>query len=264
MRYASGQEIYGILGMDFLKSFAVEFDFDDGKCRIWKLAPKCWFRELCTSVRYDESHRPLLRLALPGSRAEEFVIDTGANASTLRSSVFDELVDKGDISPSIAHNGISMGGTFRAQSGYVNQLKLDSFTHQNIRLDRDPFSALGIRYLSRYRFRLDFAGGKASFLAGGRINSPEPTATSGLGILQMNGQKVVCAVEPTGPAATLGIVPGDVIMTVAGRDAREHDMVSLHEVLTWEPGAPVAMKLSRNGQQYEVALQLESRLALRR
>src|SRR5689334_5990083 len=42
MRYASGQEIYGVLGMDFLKNFAVEFDFDAGKCRIWKSAPQSW------------------------------------------------------------------------------------------------------------------------------------------------------------------------------------------------------------------------------
>lgn len=264
MRYASGQEIYGVLGMDFLKSFAFEFDFDKGKCRIWKSAPENWSQGRCLSISYDESNRPQLQLALSGSEPEKFVIDTGANASTLRSSVFDELVKNGDIAPSIAHNGIAMAGTFRAQSGYVNQLQLDSFTHRNIRLDRDPFSALGIRYLSRYKVRLDFAGSKASFLAGGRIDSPEPTATSGLGILQMNGKKVVCAVEPAGPAAALGIVPGDVIMTVAGRDANEHDMVSLHEALTREPGVSVALKLNRNGQTYDVAVQLESRLGVRR
>ena len=36
MRYASGQEIFGILGMDFLRNYAIELDFDAGKCRLWK------------------------------------------------------------------------------------------------------------------------------------------------------------------------------------------------------------------------------------
>jgi predicted metalloprotease with PDZ domain len=155
-----------------------------------------------------------------------------------------------------------MAVAFRAKTGYVTTLKLETFSHANIRLDRDPFSALGMRFLSRYNVRLDFVGSRAYFLAGNRFAAPEPVATSGLAILQMNGEKVICAVEPAGPAAALGIAPGDVIMALEGRDAHEHDMVSLHEVLTREAGASVPMKLNRNGQTFEVAVQLESRLIL--
>jgi hypothetical protein len=264
MRYASGEEIYGVLGMDFLKSYAVEFDFDAGKCRIWKSAPSDWARQQSSMMTYDESNRPFVTLTFPSSRAEQFVIDTGANASTLRSDVFDELIKKGDIHPATNHSGVAMAGTFRAQSGYANEIQLESFTHRNIRLDRDPFSALGIRYLSRYKVRLDFTGGKAYFAASSRFAVPDPIGTSGLAILQMNGEKVVYRVEPVGPAAALGVAPGDVVMSVAGRDAHQHDMVSLHEVLTREPGTLVPLKLSRKGQTFEVAVQLESRLILSR
>jgi len=264
MRYASGQEIYGILGMDFLKNFAVEFNFDAGKCRIWQSAPQSWLQEHSAPLTYDESSRPQVKLVLPGNKAEQFVIDTGANASTLRSDVFDELVQKGDIQPAIAHGVVAMAGTFRAQSGYVNELHLESFSQSSIRLDRDPFSTIGVRYLSRYSVRLNFIDGKAYFAAGNRFSTAEQTATGGLAILQMNGEKVVCAVEPAGPAAASGIVPGDVIVAVDGRDAHQHDMVSLHEVLTRGAGASVPLLLNRNGQTYEVAVRLESRLAVRR
>ena len=260
IRYATGQEFYGILGMDFLRHYAIDFDLDSGKCRIWKSAPKDWEKSLPLPIEYDASSRPQVSLTLPGSKVENFVIDTGAISSTLRSNVFDELVRNSHMQLAISHYGVAMAGTFRTQSGYVSELKLESFIHRNMKLDRDPFSVLGMRYLSRYNVRIDFAAAKAYFSSGSRITKPEPIATSGLAILQMNGEKVVWAVEPAGPAATLGIVPGDVIVAVDGCDAREHDMVSLHEALTREPGASVPLKLNRNGWEYEVAVQLQSRL----
>src|SRR5581483_891655 len=147
---------------------------------------------------------------------------------------------------------------------YVNELHLDSFSQRSIRLDRDPFSVLGVRYLSRYNVRLDFIGGKAYFAAGHRLHVPEPTATSGLAILQMNGEKVVCAVEPSGPAAGSGIAPGDVIVAVEGRNATDCDMVSLHEIMTHEPGATVSLRLRRSDQTFDTAIRLQSRLVSRR
>ena len=72
------------------------------------------------------------------------------------------------------------------------------------------------------------------------------------------------AVEPSGPAAALGIAPGDVIVNVDNRDANDCDMVTLHEILTREPGTKIPLRLRRTTQDFDIALELQSRLTSRR
>ena len=265
MRYASGKEFYGILGMDFLQKYAVEFDLDEGKCRLWEAAPQNWSKQAnAQPLQFDQSIRPYVTVTLPGGKPEAFLIDTGANASTLRDSCFDELVEQRSLVAAGLVIGYAAAGTFHGQIGFVNELKLDGYSHRGSRLDRDPASALGIRYLSRYKVRLDLPGGNAYFAPGKRFAAPEPTATSGMSVLQVNGEKIVSAVERGGPGALQRVQPGDVILSVDGRDAKACDMVALHEVLTREPGTTVAIQLRRSGHSFNANVELQSRLPLYR
>ena len=99
-------------------------------------------------IGFDQSSRPQIPLKMSSEQTEQFIIDTGANSSTLRSDIFDELIKKGAIESAVSHNGVAMAGSFRAKSGYVRELRLGQFAHSTIRLDRDPFSA---------RYSLSFA-----------------------------------------------------------------------------------------------------------
>jgi hypothetical protein len=265
MRYASGKDIYGILGMDFLHKYAIEFDTDEGNCRLWVAAPQSWSKQAnAQPLAFDQSNRPYVTITLPGGKPEAFLIDTGANVSTLRDSCFDELAGQGSLVVAGPVSGYAAAGTFYGQIGFVSEIKLDAYSHQGTRLDRDPASALGIRYLSRYRVKLDLPGSKAYFAPGKRFTAAEPIATSGLSVLQVNGEKVVSSVERGGPGAVQRIQPGDVILSVDGRDANSCDMVALHETLTREPGAKVAMQLRRSGQAFNANVELKSRLPLYR
>jgi hypothetical protein len=264
IRYASGQEVYGILGMDFLRNYAIELDFDAGKCQLWKEAPTHWDKQHSVPISFDQSNRPQIPLAMSGGRTEQFIIDTGANASTLRGQIFDELIQRGAIDSAVSHHAVAMAGTIGAKSGYVRELRLGQFAHSTIRLDRDQFSVLGARYLSRYKVHLDFNGGIAIFAAGTRCNDPDPIATSGLGILQVEGEKIICSVEPSGPGASAGLIAGDVIVRVDNRDANDCDMVALHEILTRQPGSRIPLRLRRATQNFDVALELQSRFSSRR
>jgi hypothetical protein len=212
------------------------------------------------TLTFDESNRPYVQGLLPSSKPQQFLIDTGSNASTLEANEFDGLFRDGLINAGTSHNVTAAAGTFRGQSGYIAELKIGDHSHQNLRIDRDPFSALGLRYLARYKLQLDSPTGVAYFVPGSRFSNPEPTATSGLSIIQVEGEKVVSAVEPGGPAESQFIQPGDVLLVVDGLPARDCDMVQLREILTRQPGASVSMQLRRNGQVFNAALRLQSRL----
>jgi hypothetical protein len=265
VRQLSGKEIYGVLGMDILRNFSIEIDFDDGKLRLWKTAPASWQKKhKPVTIAYDNSNRPYVVLTLPGERPEQFMLNTGSNTSTLRDGRFEELFQHGLLIASMPYSGYATAGTLRGQTGYVSTLRLEPYSHENIRMDRDPFSAIGVRYLSRYKCRLDFPNNVAYFERGSRFSFSDPVATSGLSILQINGEKVIYSVERGGPGAAQALQSGDVILTVEGRKATECDMASLHEILTRQAGARVPLQLRRNSQPFSVTLELQNRQLMRR
>lgn len=259
IRYASGEEVYGILGMDFLREFAVEIDFDSGCLRLRKATPENW-RE--TGQHCPLTWRggcPAIIATLPGDRHELFIVDTGANLSTVREVIYDELAVNDQLSTSSRQRSFTVKGEIEDRTGYVEQITLSEFSHRRIRLDRDPMSALGLRYLSRFLLRFDFPNNTMYVSAGARYAERDSVATSGMAILQIAGQKVVYATEPGRAAERAGLRWGDVIEKVDGKAATTLDIFDLSKVLTSEPGRQVEVEIRRRNENFTVQLVLNCR-----
>ncbi len=65
---------------------------------------------------------------------------------------------------------------------------------------------------------------------------------------RVNARSVITSVEPGSPAERAGVAPGDRLLSVAGRDARER-LPELAGVL--EPGRRVAVRVEREGRERE-------------
>lgn len=259
VRYASGKEIRGILGIDFLCFFAVEFDFDSGKVRFWSKAPKEWPDEGQMLAFTKSGGVPCVELQLPDAR-EQFVLDTGAGASTLRQAVFDRLAERGNLLISSPRRlGMTASGAVQGNSGYVKFITAAGFTHEHLRLDRDSLSLAGLQYLSRFTLRCDFPNEKLYLSKGNNYSKHEAMATSGLHILQIEGHKIVYAVEPGSAAADVGLEFGDVIVTIDGIDASQYDMESLREKMTSEIGRSIELSLLRRSQPVSATFRLRHR-----
>ncbi|MFO1043327.1 MAG: PDZ domain-containing protein [Planctomycetaceae bacterium] len=99
---------------------------------------------------------------------------------------------------------------------------------------------------------MDLRNNKLTLRPGAAFNKPSPDATSGMSIIQDRGIKIVVGVKSRGPAFDAGILAGDQLLKVDGKEASDIDMFELREVLTYGSGKTVTLEIKR-GQRSEVA-----------
>ena len=103
-----GREYDGLLGMDVLRSFVVQFDFDRGVLRFLASVPENAGTRI--PLIPDSSTCPAIEANVCGLGLIPFVIDTGCNQSiTLDRSDFTLLLRDGQIGShhSVARNNIN-------------------------------------------------------------------------------------------------------------------------------------------------------------
>ncbi|QDU05489.1 Retroviral aspartyl protease [Gimesia chilikensis] len=273
LRYATGEEIFGILGTDFLRKHIIEIDFDRGRFRIWSTFPRQW---LNTSEKFPVSIQdgvPRVFADLPGNKSSSFIIDTGANASCLNKKIFDSLDKEGNLTFSASKRSFTLGGEIQSNSGYVKQLSVGPFVHQSVHLDRGSDSRFGLRYLSRYKVLIDFPKGDVYLQKSTKYSLPDSTATSGMSLIQIKGAKVVYAVKPKSPAGSSGVKPGDILVKINGRSCSDYDLFDLYgscsdydlfdlyELLTTKPGEVISLIFLRQDESRSVLIKLEKQIS---
>lgn len=258
LRMATGEEVYGVLGMDFLRRYIVTIDFDKGRLSLatTDLKPTA---AVPIPIRWQQGC-PVIALELPESRAAEFRIDTGANVCTLKNETFQELARNQAVTLCRSSTGFTATGQIQAATGFLSQIRLRDFSHQGIRVDSDRFNAIGLSYLSRYNWTFDFPHNQAYLVAGQRFDQPEPIAASGISVATIGDQKVILGVSPRSPAAGAGLLAGDVIQAVDGQRASSIDMYTIGQILTSTPGQSVDLDLERQGKRFHSKIVLGNRL----
>jgi len=97
LREAIGEDVRGILGIDFFRPHLIEINFDAGTLRILpRDEPMAAWGE---RIALDESPRGISCTAVMGNHGEvSLLIDTGTDSSiTLAGYLFRRLVDLGDV-----------------------------------------------------------------------------------------------------------------------------------------------------------------------
>jgi C-terminal processing protease CtpA/Prc len=119
-------------------------------------------------------------------------------------------------------------------------------------------SSLGLRYFSRFRVTFDFPGECLYLRQGIHYDKPEPRATSGLVLKWIDGEARVDSLRDGGPAATVGVQPGDVLLQIDETLARDYDPFALRELLTSRGGRTVALAVRRGERQINFELVLDN------
>ncbi len=258
VRQASDSQVYGVIGMDVLATSRLQIEFDRGVLK---------FLDRIDQTPEELGHRIPLRIADDGTphlcgaideaRQEQFLIDTGAQGNSLAMDVFDELFDQGRIRLGASFASTTIAGDTRGERGRLDHVTFGPLTHKELRFSRVRMSSLGLRFLSRYRVLFDFPGKCLYLQPGLQFEKSEPRATSGLMLKWIDGEVHVDGVRENGPAASVGIKAGDVLLQIDGKSARGYDYFALRELLISTAGKMVPLTVRRDERQLDFELVLK-------
>ncbi len=258
MREASGEEVYGLIGLDFLARHVFRIDPDRGEVVFLRSAGPDPGRRLAVTLEGDVPH---VRVHVSGTEEPHlFLVDTGASSGggtgLMQAGLFDALARQGKIKPTDNTLAQSLSGMSLRRRGKVGEIALAGYRHADLIFCASARNVLGLNYWSRYVATFDFPG-EAIYLKGGdRFDQPDTQDLSGLTLVRVEGRVLVHSVEDGTPAALAGIKPQDAILKCNGEKTEDIPLVALRRLLAVR-GAKVSLLLKQGPDEREVLLVLQ-------
>ena len=218
-REASGCDIRGLLGMDFLKDWIVAFDFDDA--RLDFLAPgtardPAWGE--CIPFVYGDAGAMCVMVKVGVDIRALFLIDTAhRRMGNLKELLFSRLVALHEIRLTGDTIALTLSGEISSREGRLSQLSLGSFQHQNLRFASGKRNVLGLQYFRSFRLTIDFPNGRLFLAKGRQFAGRDPGPMCGITVLFRAGQIEIKSTDEKGPAYAAGLRPKDVIIELCGK-----------------------------------------------
>lgn len=258
MRTASGHDIRGILGVDFLKDYVIEVDFDEGALSLSKSPPAS--SDSRFQLGRDRLNRLTLALPITSNRTVPFLIDTGMvvpGVGEISQNVFDDLLLNGKLSVvGEAGQAVSVSGTVTGRKGQLASFTVGRFEHRQLGARAGSLNAIGLDYLSRYRVTIDYPRSVLYLRPGRRFAARTAFDMSGLVLLRADGQTIVDKVHFGSPAAALGLLKGDHIEEIDEIRSGDRSLLEIRRMLASEVGRLVSLSYSRAGVSRQCIVQL--------
>ena len=254
LRQTIGIDVYGIVGMAFLRNYIVEVDFDEGL--ILMKEPVDRARASLgrgIPITYKDLWIPTIHASLPSGTAQ-FMIDTGnMYTGTLEKGLFDRLSKTGVLTKmKQATVVLTPGGAKEVPQGRLAELRLGDFRHNDLVFTAGMHSDLGLAYLSRYKLVLDFPGKQVYLTRGKRYSDSDPLIQqSGLALRRVNNDTIVIDVATGSPADIAGIRVDDVIVSILDRPAKEYRLVDIRRLVRSRMDAGITFRIRRDGKEFD-------------
>jgi predicted aspartyl protease len=270
----SGREVRGLIGNDFIWSHLVEIDY--GGRTVTVRDPKKW------AYSGDGAIIPARRRGhtfISGQVVPEggepikarFLVDTGAGLTVSLTSPFVTKHDLVDLAapPIEATVGFGLGGEVRHPVCRLDRITVGgvevsrpwaslSDDRAGAAASRDFDAILGGEILSRYTVIFDGPRGRMILEPAAGSGRPFDFDMSGLAISGdgQGGRLRIMRVEDDSPASTAGIKPGDLILSIDGREYTAKDRDTVRAKLKGE-NQKRTLRLLRDGEDIEITMRLK-------
>ena len=246
------EKAQGIIGMDFLKKYVVQIDFDQGK--VLFLSARQDF-DLFSFFRAKKSEhpewgepvpiqyelfcdQPYIKGRILDHIPVKFMVDTAwMNVhGALESKIFKAVSLKKCEERVQALAAAGKEPTFDVKKlTVVDHLTVGSFEYQDLAFAKSNKSILGWRFLSRHVVTFDFPHDKVYLKKGKLFDEPSDfhLSVENLGfVLHRKGNHIlVFSVDPDGPAQAKGIRPDDVLLRIDDHDLGSYTLGELIEFI---------------------------------
>lgn len=254
LRNISGQEIRGVLGMDFLQHHVVKLDFDRGKLSLLPTVPASE-RATSFSITFVKTRIPAVSMTFGDQIQERVILDTGTNGNgRLGTELFNQLLEQKALQVCKTSVHATVSGIQKRRTGRVDSVNLRSFQHKSLIWSESNLTMLGLGYLSRYVVTFDFPNRRMFIKQGTRFNHQERRDLSGLHLLRKNGKTLVHSVDSQSPADLAGVQKGDFVTRINTSDAVAIDLHEIRDLLSQE--GRVQITVQRGWESLDFPLKL--------
>jgi hypothetical protein len=272
---AIGHTVDGILGSRLFDDFTVVVDYDRPCVSIYR--PDQYHparRETAFQVRIDQHGFPFLdaSIVLPGMAPVRgnFLIDGGANTFA---DIYKPFCAAHGIPPRgmklMDEPGTSTGGRTESRDGRADRIDLGRYSIKNppitlagdtegLMAATDYAGLIGAQFLERFTVVFDHPNKRIYLTPNRHYRDLTAYDESGLRVRSDPPEFhrfIVTRIVPESPAAKAGIVPGDVIASIAGRPAEDLTLTELRHLLR-RPGSHYALGIRRGDRRLQVAIRL--------
>lgn len=258
-----GRPLHGLLGHGFFARFPVELDYDRGL-----LTAAATGRGDAVRLELVRRH-PFVTASLSvGGRdfTAPFLVDTGFRSALVLNSPFVRehgLVELAGTTIE-ATTGSGIGGPTVERVGRIDRFDFGPFALRSVvtnfsqaragtLAERNMAGIVGSEILRRFRVTFDYPSARILLERGAAFDEPFEFDLSGA-FLVGTGEVTVLSVVADSPAAAAAIEPGDVVVEVDGRPAREVEPI--RRAFRAAPGRTHELVLRRGGRTFATKLTL--------
>ncbi|EJF09863.1 aspartate aminotransferase [Pontibacter sp. BAB1700] len=275
-----GMSIHGIIGYDIFRNFIVKINYSSKTLTLYRpdlklKIPKkgeVYPLHIENTKAYVEAG---VRQHNGDSIKVKLVIDTGASHSV---SLYLPTNDRLQLPPKVmeAYLGRGLSGDINGKIGRINSFSLGKYELQDLPAsfpDEESIKAalnlanrngnLGSDILKRFTVIFDYPHERMILVPNRKYRDPFYYNMTGFEIstpLPGANFYIVSHVIDDSPAKESGLLPGDQLININGRDCKELALDELLELFDTKPGRKLRMRLKRDSKLVNVEMVLQSRI----
>ena len=259
--YADGKKIKGIIGMNFLRKYMLQIDFDLDMLYIYESVQgeKLRWGQSC-DLTFPTGGLPHIKGTVFFDIPVEFLVDTGhSGTGSLEERVFRQILSQ-KKAKTIEAFFVTMAGTIKEREARINDLGIGDFHYRDLIFSEMDSSILGLEFLARHGVLFDFPNKRLYLEEARDYRKRDERDMSGLRLAKSYDKTIVYSVEVASPAEKAGLKAGDIIIMVGQKLASQYDIWILRKDLMAMDGSKVEITYERGGQRKEVSIVLVQKL----
>jgi hypothetical protein len=259
--YAEGKKIKGILGMNFLRKYMVNINFDLDTLYFFDSVQgeQLKWGQSC-DLTFPTGGLPHVKGTVFFDIPVEFLVDTGySGTGSLEEKVFQQILSQ-KKAKTIEASFVTLGGTIKEREARINDLTIGELHYRDLIFSELDSSILGLEFLARHSVIFDFPNKRMYMDEGRDYRKRDERDMSGLRLAKSYDKTIVHSVEVGSPAEKAGLKAGDVIIMVGQKLTNQYDIWILRRDLMDMDGSKVEITFERDGQRKEVPIVLVQKL----
>ncbi|RAU83478.1 aspartyl protease family protein [Pontibacter arcticus] len=273
-----GMPVHGIIGYDIFKNFIVKINYSSQELTLYRPDTKVKKHKRAEEYPlYIEQNKAYVYGKVSQHNGDtisvKLVIDTGASHTL---SLYLPSHNKLALPPKVmqAYLGRGLSGDINGKIGRLNSFTLGKYELTNMPAsypDTEAIQAalnlsnrngsLGSDVLKRFTVVLDYPHKRMMLVPNRKYKEPFQYNLAGFELttpLPGTNFYVVSNVIDGSPAKLKGLMPGDQLINISGRDCTELDLNNVLKLMEGRPGSRLRMQLRRDSKLINVDLVLQS------